>query len=162
MTTELSIALERYDRHVPFFMDMVATPPDADFTLRALEVGMAPPRRDGIDRHARFMKGDEFDICEMSVSSYLTAKSRGAPYTAVPVFPRRLSLYLLPCDLTLAHRVLEPDRDAGRAILHCAVPHDRGATDDCRHGPACHVHAVEGRPAAFADNPVIGDGPGFL
>ncbi len=90
MSAELTIALERYDRHVPFFMDMVATPPDADFTLRSLEVGMAPPRRDGIDRHARFMKGEEFDICEMSVSSYLTAKSRGAPYSAVPVFPRRL------------------------------------------------------------------------
>jgi len=36
------------------------------------------------------MRDKEFDICEMSVSSYLTAKSRGAPYTATPVFPRRL------------------------------------------------------------------------
>ena len=90
MTSELTIALERYDRHVPFFMNMVAAPADADFSLRALEVGMAPPRRDGIERHARFMKGEEFDICEMSVSSYLTARSRGAPYSAVPVFPRRL------------------------------------------------------------------------
>lgn len=86
--TTLTIALERYDRHVPFFMNMV-TPPDG-ITLNALEVGMAPPRRDGIDRHRRFMKGEEFDICEMSVSSYLTAKSRGLAYSAVPVFPRRL------------------------------------------------------------------------
>ncbi len=86
--TTLTIALERYDRHVPFFMNMV-TPPDG-ISLDALEVGMAPPRRDGIDRHARFMNGDEFDICEMSVASYLTAKSKGAPYTATPVFPRRL------------------------------------------------------------------------
>ena len=88
MTTELTIALERYDRHVPFFMGMVEAP--AGIALRALEVGMAPPRRDGVDRHARFMKGEEFDICEMSVSSYLTAKSRGLDYTATPVFPRRL------------------------------------------------------------------------
>ena len=36
------------------------------------------------------MQDNEFDICEMSVSSYLTAKSRGAPYTAIPVFLRRL------------------------------------------------------------------------
>jgi 4,5-dihydroxyphthalate decarboxylase len=86
--TTLTIALERYDRHVPFFMNMV-TPPDG-ISLDALEVGMAPPRRDGINRHARFMKEDEFDICEMSVASYLTAKSKGAPYTATPVFPRRL------------------------------------------------------------------------
>ncbi|MHA1108119.1 MAG: taurine ABC transporter substrate-binding protein, partial [Alphaproteobacteria bacterium] len=86
--TNLTIALERYDRHVPFFMNMV-TPPDG-ITLEALEVGMAPPRRDGIDRHRRFMEDEEFDIGEMSVSSYLTAKSTGAPYTATPVFPRRL------------------------------------------------------------------------
>jgi 4,5-dihydroxyphthalate decarboxylase len=32
----------------------------------------------------------EFDICELSLSSYLMAKSRGMPFTAIPVFPRRL------------------------------------------------------------------------
>ena len=88
MATELTIALERYDRHVPFFMGMVDNPEGIE--LKALEVGMAPPRRNGIDRHRRFMQDEEFDICEMSVSSYLTAKSRGLDYTAVPVFPRRL------------------------------------------------------------------------
>lgn len=88
MATELTIALERYDRHVPFFMGMVPQPDGV--TLKTLEVGMAPPRRDGIDRHRRFMEDEEFDICEMSVSSYLTAKSRGLAYSAVPVFPRRL------------------------------------------------------------------------
>lgn len=88
MATELTIALERYDRHVPFFMGMVENPDGIE--LKALEVGMAPPRRNGIDRHRRFMQDQEFDICEMSVSSYLTAKSRGLDYTAVPVFPRRL------------------------------------------------------------------------
>jgi hypothetical protein len=41
MTTELTIALERYDRHIPFFMNMVEAP--AGLTLKALEVGMAPP-----------------------------------------------------------------------------------------------------------------------
>ena len=88
MATELTIALERYDRHVPFFMGMVQMPEGIE--LKTLEVGMAPPRRDGIDRHRRIMQEHEFDICEMSVSSYLTAKSRGGEYTAVPVFPRRL------------------------------------------------------------------------
>ena len=47
--TELSIALDRYDRHIPFFMGLVKTPPS--FDLRALKVGMVPPRRDGVDRH---------------------------------------------------------------------------------------------------------------
>ena len=88
MPTELTIALERYDRHVPFFMGMVSPPAGID--LKVLEVGMAPPRRDGVNRHRRFMSGGEFDICEMSLSSYLTAKSRGLDYTATPVFPRRL------------------------------------------------------------------------
>src|SRR5215470_14929259 len=32
----------------------------------------------------------EFDICEVSLSSYLMAKSRSMPFTAIPVFPRRL------------------------------------------------------------------------
>ena len=32
----------------------------------------------------------EFDIAELSLSSYLMAKSRGMPFTAIPVFPRRL------------------------------------------------------------------------
>jgi 4,5-dihydroxyphthalate decarboxylase len=90
LTEQLTIALERYDRHIPFFMDMVHPPKNTRWRLKALEVGMAPPRRDGIDRHARYMRDNEFDICEMSVSSYLTAKSMGAPYTAIPVFPRRL------------------------------------------------------------------------
>jgi 4,5-dihydroxyphthalate decarboxylase len=32
----------------------------------------------------------EFDIAELSLSSYLMAKSRGMPFSAIPVFPRRL------------------------------------------------------------------------
>ncbi len=85
---DLSIALERYDRHVPFFMGSV-TPPEG-LVLRAYEVGMAPPRRDGIDRHRRFLEHNEFDIAETSLSSHVIATSRGAPFVAIPVFPRRL------------------------------------------------------------------------
>jgi 4,5-dihydroxyphthalate decarboxylase len=36
------------------------------------------------------LQKQEFDICELSLSSYLMAKSRGLPFTAIPVFPRRL------------------------------------------------------------------------
>ncbi len=84
----LSIALERYDRHVPFFMGLVATPPDIE--LEALEVGMVPPRRDGVDRHRRMLADCEFDIAEVSLASYIMARRRGVPLTAVPCFPRRL------------------------------------------------------------------------
>ena len=85
---DLSIALERYDRHVPFFMGSVPAPDG--LTLRPYEVGMAPPRRDGVDRHRRFLEGKEFDIAETSLSSHVIATSRGAPFVGIPVFPRRL------------------------------------------------------------------------
>ena len=85
---KLTIALDRYDRHIPFFMGMVETPPS--FSLQALEVGMVPPRRDGVDRHKRMMIGHEFDIAEVSLASYIMSKRAGAPFSAVPVFPRRL------------------------------------------------------------------------
>ena len=85
---DLSIALERYDRHVPFFMGLVE-PPDG-LTLRPFEVGMAPPRRDGVDRHRRFLEDKEFDIAETSLSSHIIATSRGAPFVGIPIFPRRL------------------------------------------------------------------------
>jgi hypothetical protein len=32
----------------------------------------------------------EFDACEVSLSSYVMAKSQGLPVIAIPVFPRRL------------------------------------------------------------------------
>ena len=85
---ELSIALERYDRHVPFFMGLVE-PPEG-LKLKPLEVGMAPPRRDGVDRHRRFLEKGEFDVAETSLSSHIIATARGAPFVGIPVFPRRL------------------------------------------------------------------------
>ena len=85
---EVSIALDLYDRHFPFFLGTL-TPP-ANATVRALEVGMVPPRRHGINRHARMLHGREFDFSELSLVSYIMARSRGEPFTAIPVFPRRL------------------------------------------------------------------------
>jgi 4,5-dihydroxyphthalate decarboxylase len=84
----LSIALDRYDRHMPFFVGQVGN--TDGFELMPLEVGMFPPRRHGVDRHGRMLRDREFDIAEVSLSSYIIARSQGAPFTAVPVFPRRL------------------------------------------------------------------------
>jgi 4,5-dihydroxyphthalate decarboxylase len=88
--TELSltIALERYDRHVPLFMGMVEAP--SGLRLRPLEVGMSAPGRDGVARHERFLRNKEFDLAETSLSSHVIATSRGAPFVGIPVFPRRL------------------------------------------------------------------------
>jgi 4,5-dihydroxyphthalate decarboxylase len=84
----LTLALDRYDRHIPLFLNAVEGP--AGLKYRALEVGMAPPRRDGIDRHGRMLRDLEFDAAEVSLASYIIARQRGIPLTAVPVFPRRL------------------------------------------------------------------------
>jgi 4,5-dihydroxyphthalate decarboxylase len=37
----------------------------------------------------RMMRNQEFDVAEMSLSSYVLSLSRGAPATAIPVFPSR-------------------------------------------------------------------------
>ena len=43
---------------------------------------MEIPGRHGLNRHGRMLHDNEFDICEMSLGSYVMAKSRGAPFTA--------------------------------------------------------------------------------
>jgi 4,5-dihydroxyphthalate decarboxylase len=84
----LTLALSLYDRHVPFFDGTVGGPKGTE--LRVLQVGQSVPLRDGADRHERMIRDLEFDLCELSLSSYLMAKDRGLPLTAIPVFPRRL------------------------------------------------------------------------
>lgn len=83
-----TMALERYDRHVPFFTGAVPMPDGLE--ILPLEVGIDHIHRNGRDRHERMIRDGEFDICELSFSSYIMATERGAPFTATPVFPRRL------------------------------------------------------------------------
>jgi 4,5-dihydroxyphthalate decarboxylase len=84
---KLTMALSHYDRHIPFF-DGSVTAEGVD--LEVLQVGQSHPLKHGQDRHERMLQKEEFDICELSLSSYLIAKSRGMAFTAIPVFPRRL------------------------------------------------------------------------
>ena len=83
----LTLALSHYDRHIPFFDGSVQA---EGVELQVLQVGQSNPSKHGQDRHERMLQKGEFDICELSLSSYLIAKSRGMPFTAIPVFPRRL------------------------------------------------------------------------
>ena len=83
----LTLALSHYDRHIPFFDGSVHA---EGVDLQVLEVGQSNLLKHGQDRHERMLQRSEFDICELSLSSYLIAKSRGMPFTAIPVFPRRL------------------------------------------------------------------------
>src|SRR5437870_7144850 len=43
-----------------------------------------------IQAFRRMVRGLEFDICEMAITTYLCAKSHGKPFTAIPVFPARV------------------------------------------------------------------------
>ena len=64
--------------------------------VKALKEGSIAP--DGIElnvltdmdsssRHWRMIRNEEFDVCELSGSSYLMAKDRGQAFSAIPVFP---------------------------------------------------------------------------
>jgi 4,5-dihydroxyphthalate decarboxylase len=83
----ITVALSHYDRHVPFFDGTVRA---EGIDLNVLIVGQSDRQRDGEERHERMLQKSEFDVAELSLSSYLMAKSRGMPFTAIPVFPRRL------------------------------------------------------------------------
>jgi 4,5-dihydroxyphthalate decarboxylase len=84
---KITLALSVYDRHIPFF-DGTVTVKDVD--LQVLAVGEANSLRDGGKRHHRMLIDREFDACEVSLSSYIMARNKGLPFTAIPVFPRRL------------------------------------------------------------------------
>src|SRR4030095_7200258 len=72
----LTIALSHYDRHIPLFDRSVQA---EGVELQVLEVGQSSPLKHGQDRHERMLQKGEFDICELSLSNYLIAKSRGMP-----------------------------------------------------------------------------------
>ncbi len=80
----LTIAVERYDRHFPFF-DQTVTPPQG-IEFNVLQVGQSVTLRDGTRRHSRMLDDKEFDICEFSMSSFLMAKQRGMDITACRSF----------------------------------------------------------------------------
>ena len=84
---KLTMAVSHYDRHFPFFDGSVALD---DVDLDVMLVGQSEPLKHGVDRHERMLQKGEFDVCELSLSSYLMARSRALPFTSIPVFPRRL------------------------------------------------------------------------
>jgi 4,5-dihydroxyphthalate decarboxylase len=84
---KLTIALSHYDRHIPFIDGSLQTD---GIGLNVMIVGQSSPLRDGANRHERMLQSGEFDICELSLSSYLMTRNRRLPFLAIPVFPRRL------------------------------------------------------------------------
>jgi 4,5-dihydroxyphthalate decarboxylase len=84
---KLTLAISHYDRHVPLLEGVIQA---EGLDLEVLHVGQSEQGRYGMDRHARMLRDEEFDIAEVSLSSYLMAQARKRPFTAIPVFPRRL------------------------------------------------------------------------
>jgi 4,5-dihydroxyphthalate decarboxylase len=86
---QLTVALERYDRHVPIFNGAV-TPPKG-VTLNPIEVGESHDLAHGNSRHRRMLKDREFDIAEMSLASWVAfvAQNPDLPLVGIPIFSRR-------------------------------------------------------------------------
>jgi 4,5-dihydroxyphthalate decarboxylase len=84
----LTLALERYDRHVPFFDSTLKLPEGLNLTV--YQTGQSVTLRDGKGRHERMLHDSDFDVAEFSLSTFLMARARGMPIIGIPVFPRRL------------------------------------------------------------------------
>ncbi len=80
----ISMALEHYDRHMPF-VDGSLKPTGLDIQAMFVSQG-----GEAGGRHERMIAHREWDACELSLGSYIMAKARGQELTAIPVFPRRL------------------------------------------------------------------------
>ena len=113
MTREITIAMDRYDRHFPFFDGTVKAP--AGFSYKALQVGQSDMLRDGTSRHEQTIHHHRFDVAEFSMSTFLMAIDRGVPLIGVPVFPRRL--FSQSCMFVAADSDIEKPSDLiGRKV----------------------------------------------
>ena len=78
---KLTMAVEHYDRHLPLLQGQVQ-PDGIMLDVQCVSVDQG--------RHDRMLDEQAWDIGELSLSSYIMAKARGAQLTAIPVFPRQL------------------------------------------------------------------------
>ena len=119
---------------------------------RPLKEGTVRP--DGIDlkvvtamdsptRHWRFLRNREFDMAEVSSSSYVAARDNGLPFRAIPVFPHRRFRHGFVYINTAEghHQAGRPDRPQGRGQI---LPQQRGAVA-ARHPAARLRRAVHRR-----------------
>lgn len=84
---QLKVAISHYDRFIPL---LDGTAQAEGFELDVRHVSQSGEGRYGSRRHERMIQDGEFDVAELSLSSYLMACARGLPFIAIPVFPRRL------------------------------------------------------------------------
>ena len=75
----LSLSCGDYDRTRPLI--------DGQITTAGLDLTVIP--LPSAERHTRFVRNLEFDVCELQIAQYLGLKSRGVAITAIPVFLHR-------------------------------------------------------------------------
>jgi 4,5-dihydroxyphthalate decarboxylase len=76
---KLTLSCNEYDR-TRFLVDGTVQAEGLD-----LNIVMLPSEQ----RHARFSRTLEFDVCELQMGVFLGWVARGAPFSAIPVFPHR-------------------------------------------------------------------------
>ncbi|MGZ8435492.1 MAG: ABC transporter substrate-binding protein [Candidatus Binatia bacterium] len=60
-----------------------------DGTVKAEGINLNVVSLPSEERHRRFSRDLEFDVCELQMGVFLGWMARGAPFTAIPVFPHR-------------------------------------------------------------------------
>jgi len=102
---KLTLSCNDYDR-TRFLVDGTVQADGID-----LNIVMLPSEQ----RHARFSRTLEFDVCELQMGVFLGWMDRGAPFSAIPVFPHRKFCHgnIL---VTQASGIQNPQDFAGRTI----------------------------------------------
>ncbi len=81
MTIPIRLACGAYDR-TRALIDGSVRPEGVRLELVVMD--------DAFARHDRMIREEAFDVCELSMSSYLMARERGRGFIAIPVFPYRM------------------------------------------------------------------------
>jgi 4,5-dihydroxyphthalate decarboxylase len=101
----LTLSCNEYDR-TRFLVDGTVTADGLDLNIASLP---------SEERHRRFSRDLEFDVCELQMGVFLGWMGRGAPFTAIPVFPHRKFCHGNVL-LNTASGIAKPEDFAGRVV----------------------------------------------
>jgi 4,5-dihydroxyphthalate decarboxylase len=104
-TLRLSLSCNEYDR-TRFLVDGTVKAEGLDLDIVSLP---------SEERHRRFSRELEFDVCELQMGVFLGWMGRGAPFSAIPVFPHRKFCHGNVL-LNSASGITKPEDFAGRVI----------------------------------------------
>jgi 4,5-dihydroxyphthalate decarboxylase len=101
----LTLSCNEYDR-TRFLVDGTVKAEGIDLTVVSLP---------SEERHRRFSRDLEFDVCELQMGVFLGWIARGAPFSAIPVFPHRKFCHGNVL-INTASGIQEPEDLAGKII----------------------------------------------